>query len=78
MGKTKMNIYRAKMQTYITGPVCFDFKRARAPRHFLLDKGHPEEEIVNFCWEHFQEHRGNDQGGMEAEAMTRGAWRLRQ
>ena len=22
-------------------PVCFVFKRARAPRHFLLGKGHP-------------------------------------
>ena len=27
--------------TRVLKPVCFVFERARAPRHFLLGKGHP-------------------------------------
>ena len=36
--------------------VSFVFERARAPRHFLLDKGHP------IFFSAFQGHQGYDQG----------------
>ena len=41
--------------------VCFVFERARAPRHFLLGKGHPMMKL-QICTGAFQGHQGNDQG----------------
>ena len=40
-------------------PVCFVFRRARAPMHFLLCKGHPDEEFVNFYWSIWKTPRGH-------------------
>ena len=34
--------------TFMLGHVCFVFKKARAPRHFLIDKRAPYGEFVNF------------------------------
>ena len=44
--KTWCTEWQACMYLYLY--VCFVFERARAPRHFLLGKAYPREEIVNF------------------------------
>ena len=46
-------------------PVWSVFERARAPRHFLLGKGHPDEEIVHFYWS-ISRAPMQSPGGMEA------------
>ena len=49
---------------HIGRPVCFVFERAKAPRQFLLDKGHP-------MWKLYIS-TGAFKG---TEAMTKKAWR---
>ena len=39
-------------------PVCFEFERARAPRHFLFGKGHPMRKF-KISTGAFQGHQGN-------------------
>ena len=39
---------------YFSRPVCLVYERARAKRHFLVDKGYPmNKELVNFYWSIF-------------------------
>ena len=37
----QVTLRNSKKQGKIVRPACFVFERARAPRHLLLDKGHP-------------------------------------
>ena len=38
--------YPLELNNYLSHmPVCFVFERARAPRHFLLSKGHPMSQL---------------------------------
>ena len=45
-----------------TAGVCFIFEMARAPRHFLLGKGHPMRKL-SISTAAFQGHQGNDRHG---------------
>ena len=46
---------------HIFRPVCFNFQRARAPKHFLLGKGHPMNNLfISTGALHW--HQGNDKG----------------
>ena len=49
-------------------PVRFVFESARAPRHFLIGKGH--EETVHFYWQHFKGTKARGHGGKRLHEVS--------